>query len=354
MSADVGSVVRGRRERMHLTQMELAAVAGLSRGTIRNAEEGKPLEDETLRRITLALGIVPAPSSPAGFAAFLTETSVMALTKVITDAVSSGAPPEVVDDFRKRFFALITWVADPSSSISGDDESNISSFLTHVPMGACEQIFKDIGKQRPELNLPDIDELTAVLRSHLSVVDKAKNDQSSVQGSGRPSAAITTQADPMIHAQATSLGLSLRAEEALRSGVLRDSEVFEAPEGTLQIVVLTVARKPGKYPQPSTRDRNYWRRMLKALLDENCKPIRPAFVERVLSYRESKRIGHEAADRFLQDIKEMYESGVSVDVIAGFLDVKVELANELLADAGAFDQRPEGSGSTPHDSTGDV
>jgi len=55
----VAQRIRDLRFKQALTQVELAALAGLNRNTIVEAEQGHPLRPSTVRKIALALGVPP-------------------------------------------------------------------------------------------------------------------------------------------------------------------------------------------------------------------------------------------------------------------------------------------------------
>lgn len=54
-----GQLLKERREALELSQLQLADLAGVHRGTIRNAEMGKPLELRTHSNLLCALGCAP-------------------------------------------------------------------------------------------------------------------------------------------------------------------------------------------------------------------------------------------------------------------------------------------------------
>ncbi|HEX6685736.1 MAG TPA: helix-turn-helix domain-containing protein [Candidatus Limnocylindrales bacterium] len=54
-----GQLLRARREDVGLSQVQLAALAGVHRGTIRNAEHGRPIEVRTIANVLRSLGCAP-------------------------------------------------------------------------------------------------------------------------------------------------------------------------------------------------------------------------------------------------------------------------------------------------------
>ncbi len=58
-AANLGMRIRARREEVGLSQSELAQLAGVHRGTIRNVEMGKPMEARTAANVKRVLGCSP-------------------------------------------------------------------------------------------------------------------------------------------------------------------------------------------------------------------------------------------------------------------------------------------------------
>lgn len=65
MAESLGASIRQRRGDVGLSQVELAELAGVHRGTIRNAEQGRPLEARTIANLLRVLGCAPALSGAA-------------------------------------------------------------------------------------------------------------------------------------------------------------------------------------------------------------------------------------------------------------------------------------------------
>lgn len=116
MKAD-GLAIRARREAMGLAQIKLGPVAGVSHGTIRNVENGKPMEESTRRKIEAALGWYSDTTNPhlsAEDAASLAGV-ILALdgqARVIARAtvhafVAASASGEIGDGVRARMHALL-------------------------------------------------------------------------------------------------------------------------------------------------------------------------------------------------------------------------------------------------------
>jgi transcriptional regulator with XRE-family HTH domain len=88
---DLSQQIRDRRAELRLSQQQLAQIVGVSRGTIRNVEAGKPMEASTRRGIERALGWRPDTTDPLlARDDALTITHVL-LVRVLCEQAVSGA-----------------------------------------------------------------------------------------------------------------------------------------------------------------------------------------------------------------------------------------------------------------------
>lgn len=85
MREELAQAIKERREALGLAQIKLGPVAGVSHGTIRNAEAGKPLEVETLRKIERALGWLPDSTTP-----FMSAKSMAILANLTINLMESN------------------------------------------------------------------------------------------------------------------------------------------------------------------------------------------------------------------------------------------------------------------------
>lgn len=103
-----GSELRERREEVGLSQAELGLIAGVHRGTIRNAEAGRPLEARTATNVLRALGCTWLRSSTDGDDGVIADPGVwdvlsVRLTRNITRAIL-----DLPDDDHESFEKLVT------------------------------------------------------------------------------------------------------------------------------------------------------------------------------------------------------------------------------------------------------
>lgn len=169
MDTPVAAMIRSRRDEVDLTQVELANVTGLSRGTIRNAEDGKPLEEETLRRILLALGCTH--DGRGSFRRILSANSVKAITATITDAISNSEPSYIVKDLRESYLLLVSRIGEGSSFFTEAEQSQIADLLVRLSLVNLQDVFDDIRAHRADLHLPGIAELSKMLEHSLAIAD---------------------------------------------------------------------------------------------------------------------------------------------------------------------------------------
>lgn len=116
---EYADAIRARREAMGLSQVKLASVAGVSHGTIRNVEKGKPTEESTRHLLEVALGWRPGTTSPfisaedmKGLADLIlkhlkaSEAKGMVARATIQSFLSGAATGEVAEGARERARAL--------------------------------------------------------------------------------------------------------------------------------------------------------------------------------------------------------------------------------------------------------
>ncbi|MFD8531511.1 helix-turn-helix transcriptional regulator [Streptosporangium canum] len=99
----MNEAIRARREAIKLSQARLADVAGVSTGTIRNAEAGKPLEGDTRDKIERALGWRPGTVEP------LFSGTVMA---ALAESFLQFSDPRDTEQWTERRRILHTLIGD--------------------------------------------------------------------------------------------------------------------------------------------------------------------------------------------------------------------------------------------------
>lgn len=99
-----GMQLRSRREDVRLSQAQLATLAGVHRGTVRNAEQGRPLEVRTIANILRTLGCAPVIAyetrdGPGGIRPVMTITSTAAIVGILLQLDMDEQQRSAVDSY---------------------------------------------------------------------------------------------------------------------------------------------------------------------------------------------------------------------------------------------------------------
>lgn len=130
----LGNLLRTRRDEVGLSQLDLARLAGVHRGTIRNVEAGRPMEDGTLNNVARVLGCVP---------------SGQALRPVISASATSTITAAILRKPDKARGAGIRWHLDlvTARAVGGRVEMGSAGedLATYMPAGESADLRRELG-----------------------------------------------------------------------------------------------------------------------------------------------------------------------------------------------------------------
>lgn len=153
--------IRERRDGIGLSQARLALVAGVAMGTIRNAEAGKPLEEDTREKIEGVLGWWPGTVDP-----LLSHSTMAALAEALLLLGEQNLP------YRRRI--LHTLIGDLAQGVISDNTlaSAPEALFQYMTATAAEQLADEIRAiMSPSAPVPEVG---AFARSILAALDSGE------------------------------------------------------------------------------------------------------------------------------------------------------------------------------------
>lgn len=251
MSKEVGKAIKRRRNEIGLSQKDFAAIAMVSRGTVKNAEAGSTrMERPTLRRLERALGWFDEGIDDI---------------EVVDHGLKGGPavllPREVLSAQSMAAITGIILIRDDRviTPVEGDKEA-LHSFMEAF--------------SRDRLHAAVIEEFVGKLLNYVSAEDETRIIEeleagATPEGKAQLNRVLAKRRTAEPGSALTTLDLPISLENTLSGGTLRDWLSVPSPEGTLNVVVMAIA-DAGK--EPSERDRDHWIRLMRAIESREPEP----------------------------------------------------------------------------------